>query len=164
MFSACHRFSWLNCQPDFLPYRLDGTGYFPRPVRRSAHCNLWPGASRAKSGGVLSPHLWAIDKERANLRNLQITVRGFAAEKQKSSELSFAAPWLVPFPEVLRLQIQALPLLVERIKSQDPSFSVGTHPGWVDPHDRILLGTEGSDAGLVQNHRLGQNRVSNNNS
>lgn len=165
MFSACHRFSWLNSQPDFLPYRLDETGHFPRPARRNAYCNLSPGglaAEKCWSG----PHFrGGPDKERASHQLLQCTsgfVRGSDRdqEKEKSSELALAAPWLGTPPRgTSPTDPKPCPLLIERVKSQDAGFRVRTHPGWVDPHDRILLGTKGTYTGLVKDQRLGQDRI-----
>jgi hypothetical protein len=73
-----------------------------------------------------------------------------ATKKERAANSRSLLRGYVPFPEVLRLQIQTLPLLIEWVKSQDADFSVGTYPGWVDPHNRILLRAKGTYARLIE--------------
>ncbi len=79
---------------------------------------------------------------------------------KKSSDLSIAAPGCVPLPEVLSPK-KDFALLVKRGERENSGFAIGTKPGWVDSHHRVLLSAEGAYSGLVDDLRSGQNRVAN---
>ena len=67
----------------------------------------------------------------------------------KEQRTLLAAPWLCTLPRGTSPANPIL-LLIERVKRQDPGFSVGTHPGWVDTHNRILLRAKGTYARLIE--------------
>src|SRR3984957_16274333 len=68
-------------------------------------------------------------------------------EKQKSSELAFAAPRLVPSPGTLPTSTHSL---VERGKRGASSCARAAHARRICANHRIFERAEGADAGLVQ--------------
>src|SRR5215475_10336636 len=81
----------------------------------------------------------------------------YSRKKQKSSELSFAAPGLYPPPGTS----PNCCLLVERVEGQDARFGVGADASRVDANHCIFLSAEGANTGLVDRDRNRDNCVTN---
>src|SRR3984957_20791072 len=75
------------------------------------------------------------------------------AQKTGSSELAFAAPWLVPSPEYFANSHCLISSLVQR--AQDLASGHGADHGAsrLRANHRIFVGAEAADTGLVQGNR-----------